>query len=681
MKSGSRSIRAVSRAVVSVIIIVILVVVAIGAVFATSRSTTTSTTSTSQTFTSTTSPVSSSSAPSTSSQSSISTTSLSSTTSSSSSTSATSSSSASSTTNSSSPFHNTLVIDDALWPSNDFGGMWLPAYSYPVWWEYDVYQTLVNYNVKAEYAGQGYNYLPSLAQNWTTNSNGTIWTFNLRQNVTFSNGDKFNAYQVWFVFYAEYYGCGNCSAVLYAYNTVLNTSNVIFGPATFQVLNQSGGLNDPSPAALAIMQNTSWPIYTTGPYQLVFHLTQPFLYLLSVLGGLDSLIYDGQFLLDHNALAPIGTPNFAYTTSNPIPGTGPYSINSYSENNWVKFVQNPTYWGKSLNQSEINADPLLDPGHAANVIIYYKADDISRYTDLVTGAAQISTIESQDWNLISSNPSTYSWVSFPPGANILEVIAFNNLLYPTNITDFRLAVVHAINYSDINQTVFAGQLRSFFGPITPGFPQYYDLGNYSQYSYNVTLAEQYLNESGFNTSTTLNFPLGCCVSIQSNTAQIIQADLAAIGININIEEESYSTFLTPTYETYNQRYANPAQLGSIYFQGIPSFGMNDEGPAENWISFLASEGYDWGMYNTTLSEQVAHEFWITNNITQIQSLLAQGQAQVYQQAPYIWLGTLGLVYGDGSVAWKSSVISGAYFDPLWSGGDTTVLFNTVTFAS
>src|SRR6267143_3487976 len=59
-----------------------------------------------------------------------------------------------------------------------------------------VYQSLVNYN------GTGYTgFLPVLAKSWTVSTSGYNYTFRLRTNVHFSNGDPFNAYVMWFSLY------------------------------------------------------------------------------------------------------------------------------------------------------------------------------------------------------------------------------------------------------------------------------------------------------------------------------------------------------------------------------------------------------------------------------------------------------------------------------------------------
>ena len=129
------------------------------------------------------------------------------------------------------------------------------AGNYPNWGLESEYQTLVEDNLTSEFGSGTYQFLPVLAQNWTVSANGTLYTFNLRQNVTFSNGDPFNAYQVWADEYGYYYTSDNATGWLVGY-TLMNMTNVDFGPATLALLNESGLIN-PSQSLLAIMQNRS----------------------------------------------------------------------------------------------------------------------------------------------------------------------------------------------------------------------------------------------------------------------------------------------------------------------------------------------------------------------------------------------------------------------------------------
>ena len=152
---------------------------------------------------------------------------------------------------------------------------------------YDVYQPLILVNDTALYNTGVIESVPAFAYNWTTPDNQT-WTLNLFQNVTFSNGDQFNGYQAWFQLYSMYYLFGNSSAFLWGY-PVWNMANVTFGPATISAINQSG-LIHPS-HTLSIMENQSWPIYVTGPYQIVFRMQAPFSYFPALLQplGMDDM--------------------------------------------------------------------------------------------------------------------------------------------------------------------------------------------------------------------------------------------------------------------------------------------------------------------------------------------------------------------------------------------------------
>ena len=282
----------------------------------------------------------------------------------------------------------TLAIDDPFWPSGDLNQLnSIYAIPYPDWLTYTVYQSLVTLNGTSLYANGDVQILPMLATDWSVSSDGTTYTFNLRQNVVFSNGDPFNAYQVWGQMYGLYYLANNGTAFLNGYN-VFDMSTAKFGPATLDLMAKSG-LVTPSQDLLTIMEDTTWPIYVTGPNQIVFHLKAPFNWFPHTLVAFVGLIFDTQYVLQNGGF---GTPTTFNTNFNlkPIPGTGPYVVTDVSQNSYVKFAKSSNYWGTSLGASDIQANPYLDPGHVQNVIIYAKSDDVARYTDLSTGAAQIS---------------------------------------------------------------------------------------------------------------------------------------------------------------------------------------------------------------------------------------------------------------------------------------------------
>ena len=569
-------------------------------------------------------------------------------------------------------------MEDPNWPTYGANDLYSGCgCNWPDWLENDVYQSLVNVNITALYDTGTVIFLPGLAENWTVSSNGSAYTFNLRQNVKFSNGDPFNAYEVWMQMYATYYLSGNSSYFLYTFNG-FNMTNVNFGPSTIALVNQSS-LANPSQQVLNIMENDSWPIYVTSQYQIVFHLYTRFGDFPGVMVGFGGpLIYDSQFVLDNGGYGNSSGFNVYFNTV-AIPGTGPYEVENVVSPAYMTFTLNPLYWGDNLSASEIAAQPLLGPGVVKTVVVRTVTDDVTRYADLSTNKAQFAVIEAADWPLIQTNPQEYSFLELPSWSSNTVDLAFNTQIYPTNITDFRQAIVHAINYSNIIDEVLHGYGTEFVGPEYPAQKALYDIGNFTPYQTNLTLAMQYLNESGVSPIPTLSYrvPSGCdqCESI----AQIIQGDLSNIGINVNLEVVEYGTYFS-TWGSYASDVQDPSQYGNLY-PLYTTWAPGTMMPAEYYWTFVTNRSLygNFAMYSNPVVESVLNLMAQTSNYSTITAQLETAQKQIYDDAPYAWLSLDRLDFADGSLAWKTGVISGFQFDPDMVGADSMPYFNTITF--
>ena len=545
--------------------------------------------------------------------------------------------------------------------------------TWPLWGYYSVYQPLVNFNISAEYNNGVIQFQPVLASGWNVSSDGLTYNFALR-NVSFSDGNPVNSYQIWALMYSHYYLSANATTWFGGYG-LFNMSNVNFGPSTLALLNQSGVIN-PTSQLLQIMSNSSWPIYVDGPSHIVFRTLVANDFFLTE-ATYWTAAYDVQWAIIHGGYGTPAAPN-PYFVQNAAPGSGPYTTTAVVQNSYVEFTQNPNYWGNSLTQAEINANEVLDPGHAKTVFVYYKPDDLARYTDLATGQAQIVGIGSADWNLVQANPDKFQTFSLPQWGAIFTAVSLNTRLYPTNITDVRQAIVHAINYSDISQTVFYGDTLPMVGPETPIWSNYYDLGNLSSYSYNVTLAQHYLSEANITNMPTLTFTAESGCSYCNAIAQIVQADLAQIGITVNIEVQALSSYFAP-YGSYSTNYQNAAQMGQISLLGGGYY--TEETPADGWTYFLSNNTFwgNWAVYYNPTVQACIDSYFTTGNSSLIRSLCQPAQAQVYNDAPYAWLGLDRLWYIDGSLVWQKGVVNSFLLDPDWGGADTAPIINTVTF--
>ena len=521
--------------------------------------------------------------------------------------------------------------------------------------------------------------------NWTESANATNYVFNLRQ-VNFSNGDPFNCYQVWAQWYNVWWAEDNASNFMTGY-PIFNFSNVNFGASIVDMMNGTAIVN-PSGPLLTLMQNNSWPFSCQNPYTLIVNLKAPFAFTPLVFAQFAGVMVDSQFIINNGGFGnPVSGYN-PYFDDVITPGTGPYIITQYSPESYEEYQQNPNYWGENLTASQLQTDPYLDPGHYKTIFVYWKQDDLVRYTDLATGAAQIATINSEDWPLIQQNPQKYGAYTIPNQSMIIEGVGINTLRYPTNITLVRQAIVHAINYSSFSQQVFFGDSAPLVGPEYSAFSQYYDLGNLPPYNYNLTLAQADINASGINTANLqpLQFDVvaGCGVCISG--AQVIQSDLANIGLPVNVNVIPPSELGFPYvagYGPYSQS-LNYSQVEAHFtWMGYPSYAPNAPTPADAWLAFLQTEGVgaDYANYYNPIAQKCVNDWTTTNNQTQIISDCTAAYAQIYNDAPYIWLGSPKLAFASGSLAYDKSAISSLLMDPSFTGESTTAILNTVVPAS
>jgi peptide/nickel transport system substrate-binding protein len=531
---------------------------------------------------------------------------------------------------------------------------------------------------------------PMLATSWNSSSNGDNWTFFLQKGVTFSNGDPFNAYQVWGEMYGEYYLSGNTSGWAVGYN-VFNMNTADFGPSTIALMTSSGLVN-PNAQLMSIMKNSSWPIYVVNANEIAFNLKAAFPYFPQMWVQSTGLMYDTQYVLTHGGF---GTPVAINTNFNnaPVPGTGPYTVTNVVPNSQVAFTQNTNYWAKNWTAAQIQANPYMDPGHVQNVVITVNLDDVSRYVDLTSGAADIAPILQTDWSNVISN-SKYSYFVMPNDSANIVGLALNVLRYPTNITLVRQAIVHAINYTAISDLAFLGTqgggLTPFMGPEYPSFTQLYDLGNIPPYTYNVTLAEQDLAASGVNLNALQSNPLqfrivqgcGTCLS----TAQIVQSDLSVVGIPVNLIVTTPSQY-APPYIAGDGTYAagvNESQsIAQISWFGTATFAPDQPTPADSLLTWVSNEtaANNWADYSNPVVQTCVND--LTNGTPQAQLITActAAQAQVANDAPYVWLGSVKLFFGGGSIVWNNQIVKSFLADPVFSGQSSAPFFNTVEFAN
>jgi len=583
----------------------------------------------------------------------------------------------SSTSNSTSTSPQTLVIDDPTWPGPAIGPL---SEGYPDWLFYEVYQPLVVANVTLEFSSGGLQFLPGLATTWTASPDGQTYTFNLRPGVTFSNGDPFNSYAAWTDFYMQYYMGGNSSSFWVPLD-IFDSSAVNFGPADFALINQSG-LASPSSGLLAMMSNSSWPVYVSGPNTIVFHLKSPFIFFLNTFAASSAQIFDPMYILKNGGPGVPGSPNPILNTNIP-PGTGPYMVSRVQTQSFLVLQKNPTYWGNGLSAAAAASNPVVGPGYYTNVVIKDIPDEASRYIDLSGNAAQLSDIVGSDFKLVQLNPSYTPLTINSPACMVM--MGMNTKVFPTNVTLVRQAIVHSINYSQVIDEAAFGEGFEIVGPETPNYGQFYDPGSLQPYTYNLTLAQQDLVKAGYPNGTGLP---SVTLDIDSSgvawnvpAAEIIQTDLAQVGINLKLQVVS-SNYADSTYLYWNYTYMSehPTQMPTLAFNYFTGFCPDYLAPTDYWGVFVSgTSAYgNLAVYDSPVVDNAVSLMAHSNNLSAIVDSLRVAQKQIYDDAPYAWLFGEKLLSVDGTWVWNKNVIKNMYMVPDVTGVNDLPLLNTIT---
>lgn len=386
-----------------------------------------------------------------------------------------------------------------------------------------IYQNLVAYDNSSVT-----KFVGVLASSWSSGPNGMNWTFNLRQNVTFSNGDPFNAYVMWYSFYRSM--LMNQSEAFVLEQNLAET----IGP---NFLNDTN-FSSPTASALAVMQNASNSVYVVSKY--VLHITvgggylgpYPYAFFLQTLVTPIAAAVDPIYVNAHGGVIP-NQPN-TYLFNHAL-GTGPYVMAQWVQGQSITLQISKNYWAGSLPKSQLNN--AIVPAKE-NVVISSVAEAASAISAMKAGTAQmmgfsfsptiISSLKGASGVVVQNTSIVY-------GSTQGAWYIYFNLSSPYfNITDVRAAIIHAINYSAIISEAFGGYASQWVGPVPAGFPDY-NPGNLQPYQYNLQLAKQEMAAAGYANGLPGSFNF-----LYENspdfvyTAQIIQQDLLQIGINITL---------------------------------------------------------------------------------------------------------------------------------------------------
>lgn len=265
----------------------------------------------------------------------------------------------------------------------------------------------------------------------------------------------------------------------------------------------------------SVMVDEIEKVVAIDPYHVQFTLKRPFAPLLANLAHPLTSILNKKYVESKNDDISI----------DPM-GTGPYSFVSWGDGEKIEMKANENYF---------DGAPKIK-----GIVFRAISEDSSRLAALETGEIDISYgVASINVQTIDENDKLYS-ISEPTTAT--EYIGTNVTKEPFNNKDFRLALSYAIDKQSIIDSILLGQGKVANSIVNPTVFGYYP--DAKLYTYNVEKAKEALEKSGVKNKEFVMYVNDNPVRLQ--VAQIIQANLKEIGIDMTIETLEWGTYLQKT---------------------------------------------------------------------------------------------------------------------------------------
>lgn len=347
-----------------------------------------------------------------------------------------------------------------------------------------VYEPLVKYQADGSVK-------PWLAKSWTHTADGKTWTFTLRDDVTFSNGEPFDA-----------------PAAAENFRVVLDNRQ---RHAWLELANQIVDVKALGKTELQITLKSAY-----YPFLQELSLPRPFRF-----------IAPSQFK-DNETLRGIKAPI----------GTGPWVLKESKLNQYDVLVRNERYWGDKPPIRQITVKVIPDPTTRA---VAFETGDV----DLLYGNEGLLPLDT--FARFSQNPAYRTQLSQPIETVML---ALNSAKAPTNELAVREALNYAVNKKSLIDNALYGTQQvadTLFAPSVP----YANIG-LTPRQYDPQQAKTLLENAGWKLPAgkdireKMGQPLRIELSfigtdaLSKSMAEIIQADMRKIGVDVALigEEES-----------------------------------------------------------------------------------------------------------------------------------------------
>ena len=386
---------------------------------------------------------------------------------------------------------------------------------------------------------------PALAESWARSDDGLTWTFYIRRDVTWHDGEPFTAHDVDFTF----------NRIIYN-DDILASSRATF---QFRSIDEETGQWQESPMTVRALDE----------YTVECVLPVPFAPFLRSMG---TAIYPRHILEKH-----VDDDSFTDTwdiETDPaeIIGTGPFTIESYEPMSKVVMRRNPDYW---LKDEAGNSLPYLDR------IVHNIVPDLeTELAKFLAGESdshgvlgeEFADLEPQqeegNFTIYKRGPAfgtTFLGFNMNPGKNPETgdvYVAPEKLAWFQN-KEFRQAAAHSIDKDAIIDDVQHGLGYPQWAAISPAAGDFHNPG-VRRYEYDLDKANEILDgmgwtdtdgdgirEDGAGNSIEFSLVTNTGNSVRERAAAIISRGMEQIGLKVDLQLIEFGDLVSQLTASYD----------------------------------------------------------------------------------------------------------------------------------
>ena len=387
-----------------------------------------------------------------------------------------------------------------------------------------LFDGLVEFNLET------YELEPALAESWDISEDGTVYTFSLREGVTWHDGEPFTA-----------------DDVIFTYEQVITNPEARAGDAAQFTFNIDG-----EDQTVVFEKVDDLTVRMTLPTASAAFLLQQRFFIMPKHKLLEYSVEGGAEAADiNNAWMTDGTLS-------DVVGTGPFTLSDYMPGQRVTLRKNLDYWkedsaGTRLPYAE-TLSYLIIRGAEAQLAQFLAGNldalNISgaQFPDLKTREVEGAAFRVVQSEALFGSPPHLAFNFNAADPDLAEV--FSNL-------DFRKAMQSAVDRQRIIETVYNGLATLPGTPTAPADGTFYSDTTELLGTFDLEVAAQQLEDMGLtdsdgdgvrNISEGKQLEFGLTYSLDSATAPaivtILQNDFAQIGVKVNLVGVQASTLLS-----------------------------------------------------------------------------------------------------------------------------------------